>query len=584
MKYDFTTVPDRRNTGSAKWEGMYQENPKVDPEVVPLSTADMEFFNAPEITKGLQEYVGKMVLGYTDATDAYYDAVIGWMKTRHQYEIRREWIELSAGVVPAFGTLINAYTEPGEGVLIMTPVYFPMTMSIRALGRKMVENPLLLTEEGYRIDFEDLEAKAADPNVKVLLFCSPHNPIGRVWTREELTRIMDICIRNHVFIIDDEIHNDLIMPGFTHTVMASLSQEAAMNCAVCTAPSKSFNLAGLQCSNIIIADPVRKAAYTAEKLKSFSMYLNAIAYEGCRLAYTQCGEWLDQCIQVIYRNAEYVKHFMAEKLPEVRVFPLEGTYLLWADFRAWGMTHLELKQFMVEEAQIFMDEGYMFGDAARGFERFNLACPTSVIEAAMDRLYEAITKRREVWAREGKPAHTALRAGEKLPQFSYKTPYGEESSTAFSKNGKRTVLLFSRYYTCGLCQQTIAQLHEKYDLLREKGAEAYIVMQSTPESIREALGDSNPYPFTFICDPEQKLYKRLEVFPADPMDMMGNPRIKELLMSMAATPETAAKPEGNQLQLPAAFIIDSDGTVLYADYAKTMDGLPSVEELSALLG
>lgn len=583
MKYDFTTVPNRKNTGSSKWEGMYQENPNVDPDVVPLSTADMEFFNAPEITRGLQDYVGRMVLGYTSPTDAYYDAVIEWMKTRHGYEVKREWIELSPGVVPAFGALINAYTEPGEGVLIMTPVYFPMTMSIKALGRKMVENPLLLTEEGYKIDFDDLEQKAADPNVKALLFCSPHNPIGRVWTREELTKVMEICIRNHVFVIDDEIHNDLIMPGYEHTVMAALSEEAAMNCAVCTAPSKSFNLAGLQCSNIIIANPVKKAAYMAEKMKSFSVSLNAIAYEGCRLAYTECGEWLNQCIEVIYRNAEYVKAFMAENLPEVRVFPLEGTYLLWTDFRAWGMTHLELKKFMVEEAQIFMDEGYLFGDVARGFERFNLACPGSVIEAAMERLYQAISKRRDIWAREGKPEHTALKAEMKLPKFTYTTPYGEESSAAFGENGKKTVLLFSRYYTCGLCQQTISELNEKYELLKEKGAEAKVVMQSTPESIREALGDTNPYPFTFICDPEQKLYKRFEVFPADPMDIMGNPNMKEILMSMADKPGDAPKPEGNQLQLPAAFIIDSDGTVIYADYAKTMDGLPSVEELCALL-
>ncbi|MGN1148953.1 MAG: PatB family C-S lyase [Lachnospiraceae bacterium] len=584
MKYDFTTVPNRRNTGSSKWKAMYQENPNVDPDVVPLSSADMEFFNAPEITKGLQDYVGRMVLGYTDPTDAYYDAVVNWMKTRHGYDIKKEWIELSPGVVPAFSMLIDACTEPGDGVLLMTPVYYPMSMSIKSRGRRLVENPLLLTEDGYKIDFEDLEAKAADPGVKALLFCSPHNPVGRVWTREELTKIMDICLRNHVFVIDDEIHNDLIMPGYEHTVMATLSEEAAMNCAVCTAPSKSFNLAGLQCSNIIIADPVKKAAFFAEKLKNLGISLNAIAYEGCRLAYTECGEWLNQCIQVVHENAEYIKAFMAEKLPEIKVFPLEGTYLLWADFRAWGMTHLELKKFMVEEAQIFTDEGYMFGDGGRGFERFNLACPTSVIVATMDRLYKAITKRREIWEREGKPEHTALKTGEKLPEFTYMTPYGEESSVSFGKDGKKTVLLFSRYYSCGLCQQTIAELQEKYDLIREKGAEVKVVMQSTPESIREALGDTNPYPFTFICDPEQKLYKRFEVFPADPMDMVGSINMKEMLMALAAAPKDAPEPEGNQLQLPAAFILDSNGIVLYADYAKTMDGLPSVEKLSALLG
>lgn len=396
MKYDFVTVPNRKNTGSAKWEGMYRANPEVGDDIVPLSTADMEFFNAPEITKGLQEYIGRMVLGYTNPTDAYYDAVIQWMKKHHHYEVKKEWIELSAGVVPAFSALIKSFSEPGDGVLLMTPVYFPMSMSIQASGRRLVENPLKLTDQGYEIDFEDLEAKAADPGVKLLLFCSPHNPVGRVWTKEELEKIMDICLRHQVYVIDDEIHNDLIMPGYEHTVMATLSEEAAMNCTVCTAPSKTFNLAGLQCSNIIIADPVKRAAYQAEKMKTFSIGLNAVAYEGCRLAYTYCEEWLEECIQVIHENAEYVKSFLEEKLPEIKVYPLEGTYLLWADFRAWGMSHLELEEFMVKEAFIFLDEGYMFGDAARGFERFNLACPKSVIIATMDRLYQAITKRREL--------------------------------------------------------------------------------------------------------------------------------------------------------------------------------------------
>lgn len=392
MKYDFTTVPNRRNVGSVKWMDMLSKKPDVDEDVVPLSVADMEFLNAPEITKGLQEYIGNMVLGYTNATKAYYGTVINWMKKHHDYEVKQEWIALSDGVVPALGDLIRALSEPGDGVIIMSPVYYPFRMTIEAANRIVVNNPLLLTESGYEIDYADLEEKAKDEKTKLMIFCNPHNPVGRVWTREELSKVMDICIRNHVYVIDDEIHNDLIMPGVKHTVMATLSEEAAMNCAVCTAPSKTFNLAGLQTSNIIMRDLDKKKAFEKQRAGGFRLTLNAVGFEACRLAYTECEEWLEECIQVIAKNAEYVTEFMKENMPEIRVFPLEGTYLLWTDFRAWGLDYKALERFMIEDAQIFIDEGYMFGGNGKGFERFNLACPLSVIEKTMNRLLEARAK------------------------------------------------------------------------------------------------------------------------------------------------------------------------------------------------
>ncbi len=582
MKYDFITVPDRRHSGSSKWKQMYQIKPDVDEDVVPLSTADMEFFNAPEIVEGLQEYVGKTVLGYTDATDSYTEAVIGWMKKRHNYEVEKEWIIQSPGVVPALGTAVNAYTEPGEGVLILTPIYFPMTMTIQMKGRRLVESPLILTDKGYEIDFEDLEKKAALPDVKLMLFCSPHNPIGRVWSREELGRVMDICIRNHVFIIDDEIHNDLIMPGYEHIVMATLSKEAAMNCAVCTAPSKTFNLAGMQTSNIIIANPVMRAGFMAEKMSNFSMSLNAAGYEACRLAYTKCEAWLDECIQVIAQNAKYVEDFMKEKLPECKVYPLQGTYLQWVDFRPLGLTHVDLEEFMQQEAQIFMDEGYMFGKAARGFERFNLACPASVIKAAMDRLYKAVLRCRPKWEAEGKLNHTALKKGERMPDFIYDSPYESGKSFLSDSTGKRTALIFSRYYTCGLCQSLLSELSENADKLKEKELQVKIVLQSTPESVREALGEENPYPFEIICDPTQSLYKRFEVFPAGMMEMMAMGGLKQMMMDMAGNPNPV-KPEGNQAQLPALFMIDEEGNICHAEYPATMTGLPGVDEMCDLM-
>lgn len=582
MKYDFTTVPDRKHSGSSKWKQMYQIKPDVDEDVVPLSTADMEFVNAPEIVEGLKEYIGNTVLGYTDATEAYTEAVVDWMKKRHNYQVQKEWIVQSAGVVPALGTAVNAYTEPGEGVLILTPIYFPMTMTIQMKGRRIVESPLLLTDKGYEIDFEDLEKKAALPDVRLMLFCSPHNPIGRVWSREELSRVMDICIRNQVFIVDDEIHNDLIMPGYEHIVMATLSKEAAMNCAVCTAPSKTFNLAGMQTSNIIIADPVKRAAFMAEKMSNFSMNLNAVGYEACRLAYTRCEAWLDECIQVIAGNAKYVEDFMSKKLPECKVYPLQGTYLQWVDFRPLGLTHVDLEEFMQQEAQLFMDEGHMFGKAARGFERFNLACPASVIRAAMDRLYAAVLRCRPKWEAEGKLEHASLKVGESIPDFTYDTPYERGKSFLSESIGKKTALIFSRYYTCGLCQSLLSELAENADKLKEKELQVKVVMQSVPESVREALGENNPYPFEIICDPKQKLYRRFEVFPAGMTDMMAMSGMKQMMKAMAAN-AGSGKPEGNQAQLPALFMTDEKGIIFHAEYPSSMTGLPGVEEMCRIM-
>lgn len=397
MKYDFTTVPSRTDGTSSKWNMMKSIRPDVSKDVVPLSVADMEFLNAPEIIQGMKDYLDTHVLGYSCANDEYYDAVVSWMKRKHDYEIKKEWIVETSGVVPGFTAAIEAFTKPGEGVLLLTPVYYPMKRAILAKERTVVESPLLLSEDGYEIDFDDFEQKSADTNVTMLLFCSPHNPVGRVWKKEELERLVDICLKNHVFILSDEIHNDLIMPGYQHTVLATLSKEASMNCAVCTAPSKTFSLAGLQTSNIIIENPEYRKAFQDILASNSHFSLNALGYVACKFAYNNCEEWLSQCIDVIHTNAKYIEHFMKEHFPSCKVYPLEGTYLLWVDFRSLGLSNEELEHFMQFEAGIFADEGYIFGEAGSGFERFNLACPTSVIVATFDRLYQAYIRCKNNW-------------------------------------------------------------------------------------------------------------------------------------------------------------------------------------------
>ena len=387
MRYDFESIIDRSNCGSSKWEGMKKHNPNVSPDVIPLSVADMEFLTAPEIREGLKAYIDSVIQGYTSPTQAYYDAVLSWQR-RHGFEGNQEWIVTTSGVVTAIFSLVTALTQPGEGVIIQRPVYYPFSMAAEMTGRKLVINELIEKEDTYEIDFADLEAKCQDPNNKVLIFCNPHNPIGKVWTEEEIRRLVDICVRNGVFIIDDEIHNDLILPSYTHYAMPAVCPEALDHMAYCTAPSKTFNLAGMQLSNIFIPNKEVREKILDAKMRTMSMGQVAISYEACRLAYEQGEPWLAELLQVIEENARYVKEFLAKHIPEARVYPLEGTYLLWVDFRGLGLTHEELEK-MNLSADLYLDEGYIFGDQGKGFERFNLALPRSALEKAMERLLNA---------------------------------------------------------------------------------------------------------------------------------------------------------------------------------------------------
>jgi aminotransferase/cystathionine beta-lyase len=390
MKYDFETVIKRANTGSAKYEQMMGWNPNVSDDVVPFSVADMELKNPPEIIEGIKKYLDSTILGYTMPTKAYIDSVCGWMKRRHKWDVKPEWIVGSPGVVGAFYSAIKALTEPGDGIIIMTPVYYPFFSAIGKNHRDLVKNPLIKDGDTYLVDFEDLEKKAKNPRNKVLLFCSPHNPVGRVWKRDELEKIADICLRNNVVIISDEIHFDLIMPGHEHIVFASISEEAANNMIVCTAPSKTFNLAGMHTSNIIIPNKELRDIYLREVESNGFFSLNIIGYKACEIAYNECGEWLDELVELIHHNHNVLKSFMQEHLPEVKVFPLEGTYLQWMDFNELGYDKDELERLMHMEAEVFFDEGYVFGEEGNGFERMNIACPTKVMVEGLERLKKTL--------------------------------------------------------------------------------------------------------------------------------------------------------------------------------------------------
>jgi aminotransferase/cystathionine beta-lyase len=396
MKYDFETVLNRYNTGAAKYEQMLGWNPNVSEDIVPFSVADMELKNPPEIIEGLKEYLDNIILGYTIPTKEYNQSVMDWMKKRHDWDISSDWIVGSPGVVNSFFSAIKAFTDPGEGVIIMTPVYYPFFNAIEKNERKLVSNSLVNNGDRYVIDYDDLEKKAKDPSNKVLLFCSPHNPVGRVWEREELEKVADICLQNDVLIISDEIHFDLIMPGHKHTVMAKLSKEVEDNIIMCTAPSKTFNLAGMQTSNIIIPNEKIREEYLKEVTSNGHFTLGILGFKACEIAYTKCEEWLDQLNELIYHNHLVLKEYLSENIPEIKVFDLEGTYLQWMDFNALGLDKDKLEEVMHMKAEVFFDEGYVFGEDGNGYERMNIACPTKVMLEGLERIKNTLKDRTEL--------------------------------------------------------------------------------------------------------------------------------------------------------------------------------------------
>lgn len=386
MRYDFETLINRSEKGSSKWNGMKELKPNVGSDIAPFSVADSDLKLAPEISEGLIEFMqNNPVFGYTVPTKSYYDSVINWMKDKYDYVIDQESIVLSNGIVPALGDAVLAYSKENEGVIIFTPVYYPFYGAIELNNRKVVKCPLVNTGSSYQVDFDLFEQLAKKSENNLLILCSPHNPVGRVWTKEELTKLADICLENNVIIVSDEIHQDLTMPGYTHYPIATLSKEAENITVTCTAPSKSFNIAGLQGSNIIIKNKELRDKLVEQQSKKHFFTLNTISFEATRLAYQKGDNWLTEFKQLIYTNYQLVVNFIKENMPEVIVYPLEGTYLVWLDFRKLGYDYQELEKKMIE-ADLFLDEGYVFGDEGKGFERINIACPTKVLADALERL------------------------------------------------------------------------------------------------------------------------------------------------------------------------------------------------------
>lgn len=376
-----------------KWELMTDIMPDVPEDIVPLSVADMELKNPPEIIQGLIDFLQKdPVLGYTFPTESYLNTVKEWMWRKHDYAIETDWICVTPGVVNAFYAAVHALTQPGDGVIIFRPVYYPFSMAIEMNDRHLVNVPLINEDNYYTIDFEAFDQAAAKAENKLLLFCNPHNPVGRVWTQEELKKLAEICIKHKLYVVADEIWADLVMPGYKTTALATVDEGIRPYIITCNAASKTFNLAGMATSNIIIPDKDLRDQYAKSLMLMRSNSVNILGFEATRLAYTACDAWLEGLLALLDHNQKLVYDFFEDKYPHIKANHPEGTYLSWIDFRALGMDNEALEQFMQQEALWFTDEGYIFGDEGSGYERINLAAPTSVIQAALDRMDKALKK------------------------------------------------------------------------------------------------------------------------------------------------------------------------------------------------
>ncbi|MCM1030376.1 MAG: pyridoxal phosphate-dependent aminotransferase [Oscillibacter sp.] len=387
MQYNFDEIIPRRGTNCVKWDSMESD------DVLPMWVADMDFHTAPAIVKALQQRVAHGIFGYTHVPEAYYEAVTNWFARRHQWQFQQEWMIYIPGVVPALSAIIKALTVPGDKVLIQTPVYNCFFSSIRNNGCEIVTNPLLNENNTFTVNYDELEKKASDPKVKAMILCNPHNPAGRVWTREELTRIGEICIRHGVTVIADEIHCELVMPGHTYTPFASLSEEFLHHSVTCLSPSKAFNIAGLQIANIVCADTGMRAKIDKAVNINEVCDVNPFGVIGTIAAYNEGEEWLLQLLDYLHRNYIYMKTFCTERLPQFPISTLEGTYLVWMDCRALHMPSEELEQVLTREAKLRLNAGTMYGAEGEGFMRWNIACPQSVLSEGLKRFENFVTRR-----------------------------------------------------------------------------------------------------------------------------------------------------------------------------------------------
>ncbi len=390
MKYNFNEVIDRTNYHSEKWDDIERKFGVDAKDILPMWIADMEFKTPKPVIEAIKKAAEHGIFGYSSRSSSYYQEIINWMKKKYNWNIKKDYIAYSPGVVPALSFIIRGFTHPGDKVIIQPPVYYPFSWVIENNGCRIINNPLILEKGKYFMDFEDLEKKVDDPRVKILILCSPHNPVGRVWQKEELKKLGEICLKNDVLVISDEIHADILFEGNKHTVFSSISSEFAQNSITCNAPSKTFNLAGLQTSVIIIPNKKHYQNYN-NILNGLHLgdnnFFGLVALEA---AYKYGEEWLSQMLFYLNENLRFLKKYLEEKIPKIKLIQPEGTYLIWLDCRQLRLKDKDLNEFMIKKAKVALDAGFWFGKEGEGFVRMNIACPRLFLKEGIERIEKAV--------------------------------------------------------------------------------------------------------------------------------------------------------------------------------------------------
>jgi len=386
--YNFDEIIDRTNTYSEKWDEV--DKIFLNSNLLPLWVADMDFLSPPPIIDAFIKRAKHGIYGYTFLPPEYYDAIINWYENRYDWKLQKKWITFTPGVIPALNIAIQSFTKPQDKVVIQTPAYPPFFSAVRNNKRRRVLNSLQLINDHYEMDLDDLEKKINKEHPKILILCSPHNPTGRVWKKSELIKIGDICLENNILVISDEIHCDLVYPNYNHIPFASISEEFALNSITCTSISKSFNLPGLKLSNIIIPNQKLRSEFRRTCQRIGITQPNCFGPSILIAAYNKCEDWLNEVILYIQENLLYLKRYLNEHLPQLKVINPEGTYLVWIDFRNLGIEPKKLSSILLKKAKVALFEGYLFGKDGIGFNRINIACPRSILKMALERIVKAI--------------------------------------------------------------------------------------------------------------------------------------------------------------------------------------------------
>lgn len=387
MTYNFDEIVERRGTHSYKWD--YLEELFGDEKLLSMWVADMDFKSPEPVIEAIIERARHGVFGYTGREDGFYQSVMDWLCEQHGWETEKEWFVTTPGVLTAVFAAVDALTEPGDNIVLQPPVYYPFFSVIEENGRHVKRNPLKIEDGKYVMDFDNLK-ELVDDRTRMLILCSPHNPVSRVWEKETLQRLGRFCLENDIFVLSDEIHSDLVFAGNQHTPFLEAAPEFSNNSLVTVSPSKTFNLAGLSISSMVIPDESIRKRVVAAVNSSHHSRQNLFGIEAFEVAYKQGREWYEQMMAYVWENYRFMVDFIQERLPRLKVFPLEGTYLVWVDFRGLGKSTEEIGRICLKEAGLALDEGHIFGPEGEGFQRFNIACSRKLLKEAMERLEKAI--------------------------------------------------------------------------------------------------------------------------------------------------------------------------------------------------